>query len=209
MRYFTVYKENIQSEYEVAFAEGLTCSHFQLSMNAIDDYVEENRQLLIDWLIHFNHFPLTVYIAAYKDMYESPGVFLTSQEISFEKVIIATEQKPVYIIELKNKAQLTEVISEFFWLPAQNEMMLLTNCRNAVELTEWKVSSKLPYTNLGATLNLFKEDCMVIEIQHDGQGIGITSTSKSFGTAKGICDHFPKGYTVQQWDDDVLIPYEI
>lgn len=209
MRYFTVYEKHVASEYEVKVEEGLIDKHFQVSINSVNDYVEENEKLLIDWLMNMNQFPYIAYIAAYEDMYDCPHTFLTAQKIPFEKVVIASEKKPVYIVTLSNSLQLTKVLEKLYWLPAQNEMMLLTNCKEAVELTEWKVSSKSTYTRLSASLHLQTENCTVIEILHDGQGMGITSAKQTPYTAKEICKFFPKGYTVQQWDDEVLIPYEI
>lgn len=209
MHYLTVFEENVWSEYELNVAAGMTPIFFTLSKNSVEDYVEENKQLLIDWLIHANRFPYTVYLAAYEEMYNDPEDFLIKEKMPYEKRVIASEKKPVYIFEMKDAAVLTKSLSEFYWLPAQNEMMLITDSGATVELTEQKISPKSSYTTLEMVLYLTKEEGIAIEFRHDGQGMGITSTTKTFGTVKAICGSFPKGYTVQQWDGDVLIPYEM
>lgn len=206
MRYLTIFEKQVESQYDAITKNGFTNHYFEVYDNSFDENKEV--QLLIDWLLNMNTFPYTAYIAAYPDMYDDPTTFLLQQQIPFESVVVSSDKKPVYIVTISNPMQLKEVLEEFYWLPQQNELMLITDCKDAVELTPWKVSPKSDYTNLGATLHMQKENCTIIEILHDGQGIGINTACQSPLTAKEICDRFPKGSTVQQWEGDVLIPYE-
>lgn len=195
-------------DYQVNATKGLPFHQFEMSVNAKDDYVEENKELLIDWLKQYDGFPLTAYVAAYEEMYQDIDVLLMEWEITYEKVSKATEKQPVYIIHLENIEQLTQVVSAFYWLPAQNEIMLLTDCKETVELTERKVSPKSSYTRLWAEIHLPSKNCSVITIQHDGQGIGVVTTVESLNSAEGIHKSIPKGYVIQQWGEEVLIPFE-
>lgn len=208
MHHLFVIEKESWIDYEVTIAEGLPYHQFQLTVSAEADYVEENKELLIDWLTHYDRFPLTAYVAAYDEMGQDIDALLIGWRISYEKVMKGTKKKPVYIIHLATANQLKQVVSAFYWLPAQNEIMLLTDCRDAVLLTEQKVHLKSSYTNLGAEIHLVSNNCSVITIEHDGQGIGVVTTVESLGWAEGIQKSVPKGYAIQQWDEEVLIPFE-
>ena len=208
LRHLFVIEKESQIDYQVNVANGLPYHQFQLTVFLEEDYVEENKELLIDWLTQYNRFPLTAYVAAYDEMFQDIDALLSEWKITYEKVIKATEKKPVYIIHLANAKQLMQVVSTFYWLPAQNEIMLLTDCKETVALTEPKVSPKSSYTNLGAEIYLSSKSCSVITIEHDGQGIGIVTTVESLGSVEGIQKSIPKGYAIQQWDEEVLIPFE-
>lgn len=180
---------------------------FKLSVFAEDDYVEENKDLLIDWFIYSNRFPLTIDMGAYKDKDEQIDKKLIDWAIPDETETVASEKLPVYIIHVENAEQFKKVLSEFDWLPAQNEMMFLTDCNEAVVLTERKVHVKSHYTVLGTEIQLTSKECSVIIVQPDGQGMDVVTTVHSLSSAEGIRASIPSNCTVQQWNDEVLIPF--
>ena len=59
-----------QASIEVNCNHKLDYRSFLLSVFEENDYVEENKELLIDWVNQYNQFPLTVFISAYDEMYE-------------------------------------------------------------------------------------------------------------------------------------------
>lgn len=114
LRYLFVSEKESRIDYQVNVAKGLLSHQFEMSVNAKDDYVEENKKLLIDWLKQYDGFPLTAYVAAYEKMYQDIDALLIEWKITYEKVIKATEKTPVYIIQLEDIKQLTQVVSAFY-----------------------------------------------------------------------------------------------
>lgn len=110
----------------------------------------------------------------------------------------------MYIIQLTDQCQLRKVVSAFYWLPAQNEMMVLTNGSAMIELLERKVSEKSSYTYLEAIANLVG-NCTVISVSHDGQGFSVVTTESVLCSAEGIQKSVPSDYIIEQWNDDVLL----
>lgn len=168
---------------EVNFKKQLKGHSFLLFVFEKNHYVEENKELLIDWLTRYNQFPLTTLVSAYNDMYEEIDRQLIDWKIEFSRVVMASEKKPVYTIRLANQQQMRKVVSALYWLPTQNEIMVFTNERAVIKLIERKISEKSSYTYLGAVANL-KKDCTVIRISHDGQDFGVVSTEQALCSAK-------------------------
>ena len=204
MRHLFVVEDQDWLDIEVNCNEKLAYRSVQLSVFTENDYVEENKELLVDWLTHYNQFPLTAFVSVYQGMDEEIEAQLNEWQTEFSKVVKASEKKPVYIIQLTEKIQLIEMVSAFFWLPAQNEMMIITNRTAVIELLERRESEKSRYTYLGAAANLV-DDCTIIDVSHDGQGFSVVTTDQALLSAKGIRESIPSHYVIEQRNDDVLL----
>ncbi|MDQ0246081.1 hypothetical protein J2S09_003668 [Bacillus fengqiuensis] len=183
-------------------------SSLSVSVHHTDDYVEENKEFLLDLLCEINVFPLYAAIEEY-DEYEENEDFLKRHQYEYDikpwadKRVYWTLGKthsyhpPCFHVKVKTMADLIKLMTQTYYLAAQNQFFGLSFHKPI----EFVIETKRRFWKKGEWSVPFidndSETTMLI-IDHDGQGFTIYSNEEKFSSIEAIQSQLPHGYKVGQ-----------
>ncbi|NBJ71524.1 MULTISPECIES: hypothetical protein [Clostridia] len=172
----------------------LSCEHVQIKIanndaamysiwvSEFEDYVEENKAYIKDWLARNAYFPVQFIFTTYRE--ERMDEELMQRHIHFEHMVKGYEKSNIYIVEVCTTEQLLYLIDQYYWLAAQNETMLIADCKSVIHIKEHFISSSYSYVTMEAEIH--KENGFVIVVEHDGQGMQLITTKHEWIGQKNL-----------------------
>lgn len=198
--------------HDVSF-DGETPRVYSLSSVGSDDYVEWNRQFLVDFLCEQAVFPLYISFIVYDEMLEELAAkfdekgYVFSTELLEAKNYYWTDNKqigylpPCFRLIIPNAETLDAVLRETYWLPAQNEFLSVSTVDNLRFVTKEVPLSKKKMTKVSDPTFRTDEPVTFITIEHDGQGFHLFSNEEKYKTIEDVQQHLPKNTVVCQVND--------
>ncbi|MGM0890500.1 MAG: hypothetical protein ACQEW5_27060 [Bacillota bacterium] len=180
-----------------------------------EDYVEENKNLLLDFLFSQNKYPLFISFIVYEDQTDEYITFFKENKIDF--TLNHLEEKrtyydffgkhqyhpPCFTVKIKDSNSLALILNETFWLPAQNEFYSISFSDNLMfelgEVIEWGRKRK-------RSIPIFKTkgETTFITIFHDGAGFYLFSNDEKYFTLDKFISNLPRGTVITQINDTLV-----
>ncbi|MGD6872924.1 hypothetical protein ACQCU1_12175 [Sutcliffiella horikoshii] len=180
--------------------------HFYLYKFEEQDYQEENKQLLLDFLGKLDIFPLYVMVEGHDEEEEmrqifDPLGFSYSVDYFTDKRMYSTGWEnftyhpPFFQIEVSSLEELQLIFAETYHLATQNQFYGIS-VKNSVQLT-----SRNGYSFPKLSRN---KDIAALKVGHDGQGFYFYSNMNFLQNMEQVISMLPKEYVVTQINDCVL-----
>ncbi|MGG4471395.1 hypothetical protein ABER68_25760 [Paenibacillus alvei] len=185
---------NSEEDY-LLFEEARVLSKIYIGPSEYENYDEETKQFLYDFLCKQNEFSLFVVFEAYKDCTEELESKLRQKSIPYSLGYVEPKQKgyPVFRITINNSSALNLVLEESFWFAGSNQFYAVSFSDNITykhKLTKGlfgrQKQSLVPCFNM-------KEAATVIVIWHDGQGFTIYTNDFRYTSLDELIAHLPSG----------------
>ncbi|KZZ85454.1 hypothetical protein [Bacillus sp. SJS] len=177
-----------------------------------EDYIEENKNFLLEFLIHRNKYPLFVTFNVYDEQAHEYITFLNQNNIEF--ILKHLDEKksyydfsgrhlyhpPCFTAMIHDPAALSLLLNETYWLPSQNEFYSISFSDNLTfelgEVREWGRKKK-------RSIPTFKmeEETAFITIYHDGAGFNLFSNEDKDSSLDRFISNLPKGTVITQIND--------
>ena len=160
---------------------------YSIYVSDFDDYVEENKEYVMDWMQRNDIVPSYVYIEIYKDNEDVIEKTLEEMNLSYKKN--TTKLDPIYQIKVDKLEETLKLIDQYYWLAAENLLMMFTT---------GEVQTKCKQDEHFITAHIPPGEC-VITIEHDGQGMQLLTAKEEFLTKEGIIDTLGNIH-LEQWN---------
>ncbi|MGM1034815.1 MAG: hypothetical protein ACQEXK_20420 [Bacillota bacterium] len=180
-----------------------------------EDYVEENKNLLLDFLFSQNKYPLFISFIVYEDQTDEYIAFLKENKIDFTLNYLEEKRTyydffgkhqyhpPCFTAKIKDSNSLALILNETFWLPAQNEFYSISFSDNLMfelgEVIEWGRKRK-------RSIPIFKTkgETTIITICHDGAGFYLFSNDEKYFPLDKFISNLPRGTVITQINDTLV-----
>lgn len=180
-----------------------------------EDYIEKNKNFLLEFLIHQNKYPLFVTFIVYDEQDEEYITFLNQNKIEFTLNNLDEKRSyydifgrhlyhpPCFTAKIKDSDTLALLLNETFWLPSQNEFYSISFSDNLMfdlgEVTEWGIKRK-------RSRPTFKIESATtfITIAHDGAGVYLFSNEDKYFPLQKFISTLPKGTIISQINDKLV-----
>ena len=169
-----------------------------------EDYIEQNRKFLLEFLIHQNKYPIYISFVVYDEQDEEYITFLNENKIEFTLNYLDEKRTYCFTARIEDSETLTLLLNETYWLPSQNEFYSISFSDNLLfdlgEVIEWgrKRKRSLPTFSIetGTTF---------ITIFHDGAGFYLFSNEEKYNLLGKFVSNLPKGTVVTQINDRIVM----
>lgn len=180
-----------------------------------EDYVEENKNLLLDFLFSQNKYPLFISFIVYEDQTDEYIAFLKENKIDFTLNYLEEKRTyydffgkhqyhpPCFTAKIKDSNSLALILNETFWLPAQNEFYSISFSDNLMfelgEVIEWGRKRR-------RLIPIFKTkgETTIITICHDGAGFYLFSNDEKYFPLDKFISNLPRGTVITQINDTLV-----
>lgn len=180
-----------------------------------EDYIEDNKNFLLEFLIHQNKYPLFVTFVVYDEQVEEYVTFLNQNKIEFTLNNLDEKrsyydfsgkhlyQPPCFTAKIKDSDKLTLLLNETYWLPSQNDFYSISFSNNLVfelgEVIEWGRKRKRSIPTFKVKL-----ETTFITIAHDGAGFYLFSNEEKYFPLEKFLSNLPKGTIITQINDELM-----
>lgn len=200
--------------HEVSF-DGKTPRIYSLSSVGSEDYVEWNRQFLVDFLSKQAIFPLYISFIVYDEMLEEISAQFDDKEYKFTYELLEAKnyywtdnkkigyQPPCFRLVAPNVETLDAVLRETYWLPAQNEFLAVSTVNNLSFVTKEVLLGKHKMTKVSDPTFSTDELVTFMTIEHDGQGFHLFSNEDKYATIEDVQKQLPENTVVCQVNEVV------
>ncbi len=180
-----------------------------------EDYIEQNKNFLLEFLIQQNKYPIFVTFVVYDEQDEEYITLLNQNKIEFTLNNLDEKRSyydflgkhlyhpPCFTAKIKNSDTLALLLNETFWLPSQNEFYSISFSDNLIfelaEVIEWRRKRK-------RSIPIFKIESgtTFITIAHDGAGFLLFSNEEKYFPLVKFLSNLPKGTVVTQINDKLV-----
>lgn len=180
-----------------------------------EDYVEQNKNFLLEFLFHQNKYPLFITFIVYEEQTEEYITFLNENNIDFRLNNLEEKRTyydffgkhqyhpPCFTARIKDSNSLALLINETYWLPTQNEFFSISFSDNLTfkleTVTEWRRKRE-------RSIPIFKtnEETTFITIFHDGAGFYLFSNEERYSRLDNLISNLPKGTVITQINDTLV-----
>lgn len=180
-----------------------------------EDYVEENKNLLLDFLFSQNKYSLFISFIVYEDQTDEYIAFLKENKIDFTLNYLEEKRTyydffgkhqyhpPCFTAKIKDSNSLALILNETFWLPAQNEFYSISFSDNLMfelgEVIEWGRKRR-------RSIPIFKTkgETTIITICHDGAGFYLFSNDEKYFPLDKFISNLPRGTVITQINDTLV-----
>ncbi|WP_214765719.1 MULTISPECIES: hypothetical protein [unclassified Exiguobacterium] len=183
------------------------------------DEADENKEFLIEFLIHQQVFPLYISFVDEYGLHEEHDAFFKQNKLSYVVLDLDTqfrsgevkvrykEYHPCYTITVQNAEELRLVLNKTYWLASENLFYTISYSDNlSFKLGEtkwWRLKLIRPIGVLTMHENMTR-----FKIAHDGNGFYLLSNDESYIPIEHLMPRFPKGTVISQINDDWLLDDE-
>ncbi|WP_121614255.1 hypothetical protein [Mesobacillus foraminis] len=180
-----------------------------------EDYVERNKDFLLDFLTYQNKYPLFITFIVYDEQTEEYINLLNQNKIDFRLNNLEEKrtyydylgkhqyQPPCFTAKINDSESLALLINETYWLPTQNEFYSISFSDNlmfeSIEVIEWLRKTKRSM----ATFKIEAETTF-ITIFHDGAGFYLLSNEEKYFPLDKFIASLPKGTVITQINDKLV-----
>lgn len=180
-----------------------------------EDYVEQNKNFLLEFLFHQNKYPLYITFIVYDEQAEEYITFLNQNNIDFRLNNLEEKRTyydfsgkhqyhpPCFTARINDSDSLALLINETYWLPTQNEFFSISFSDNLMfefrEVKEWLKKRK-------RSIPTFKieEETTFITIFHDGAGFYLLTNEDKYLPLDKFITSLPKGTVITQINDTLV-----
>lgn len=180
-----------------------------------EDYVEQNKNFLLEFLFHQNKYPLYITFIVYDEQAEEYTTFLDQNNIDFRLNNLEEKRTyydfsgkhqyhpPCFTARINDSDSLALLINETYWLPTQNEFFSISFSDNLMfefrEVKEWLKKRK-------RSIPTFKieEETTFITIFHDGAGFYLLTNEDKYLPLDKFITSLPKGTVITQINDTLV-----
>jgi hypothetical protein len=190
----SIYEEAFDHEKEPIRIIGKLDARYYIGPWEYENYVEETKQILFEFLCKQNRFPLYITFEPYNDVYGNIVAALEKEDIKYSIIRIQKKREsfPVFDVIVKGPKSLNIVFEEAFWLASTNQFFAISfddNIRyEIVAVKNWygkTVQIPLPHF-------IMNDESTVITLFHDAQGFYIFSNDKRYSSIEELRDRLPK-----------------
>ena len=212
-------KDAMNLGYPFEMGGELTTAYF-IDVSRIEkDGADENKEFLLEFLIHQQVFPLYISFVDEYGLHEEHDAFFKQNKLSYVVLDLDTqfrsgdvkvrykEYHPCYTITVQNAENLRLVLNKTYWLASENLFYTISYSDNLSfkldEIKWWRLKLIRPIgvLTMHANMTCFK-------IAHDGNGFYLLSNDESYITIEHLVTRFPKGTVISQINDDWLLDDE-
>ena len=180
-----------------------------------EDYVEQNKNFLLEFLLYQNKYPLFITFIVYEEQTDEYITFLNENKIEFTLRNLKEKRTyydffgkhqyhpPCFTARIKDSDSLVLLLNETYWLPAQNEFYSISFSDNLTfesgEVIEWgrKRKRSIPTFKIEA-------ETTFITIFHDGAGFYLLSNGEKYFTLNKFISSLPRGTVITQINDTLV-----
>lgn len=180
-----------------------------------DDYVEGNKDYLIDFLITQDKYPLYLTLVYIDDEPQEIIKFLIDNKIDYELKYLEEKRAyytlfkkhqyhpPCFTVQINDAYSLRQIIDETYWLAAQNDFYAISYSNNIVFKQEMVKEWGKPRERSIPGFRI-ENDTTFVTVTHDGNGFYLFSNEEKFSTVKALCMHLPDKTIITQINDTLI-----
>ncbi|WP_393965725.1 hypothetical protein [Exiguobacterium sp. S22-S28] len=212
-------KDAMNLGYPFEMGGELTTAYF-IDVSRIEkDGADENKDFLLDFLIHQQVFPLYVSFVDEYELQEEHDAFFKQNNLSYVVLDLDTqfrsgemkvrfkEYHPCYTITVQNAEELRLVLNKTYWLASENLFYTISYSDNLSfkldEIKWWRLKLIRPIGVLTMHPNM-----TCFKIAHDGNGFHLLSNDEGYIPIDQLMTRFPKGTVISQINEDWLLDDE-
>ncbi|MBU8567565.1 hypothetical protein KM914_14165 [Virgibacillus pantothenticus] len=169
---------------------------YSISVSEFENYVEENKAYMKNWLARNAYFPPQFIFTTYRE--EQVDEELMQRQIDFEHMVKGSRKDNIYILEVCTREQLLYLIDQYYWLAAENETMLIADSKSVIQIKERFITKLYSYITMEAEVH--KGNGFVIAVEHDGQGMQLVTTKHEWIGLKNLQKTLGDIH-LEQWND--------
>ncbi len=212
-------KDAMNLGYPFEMGGELTTAYF-IDVSRIEkDGADENKEFLLEFLIHQQVFPLYVSFVDEYELQEEHDAFFKQNNLSYVVLDLDTqfrsgdvkvrskEYHPCYTITVQNAEDLRLVLNKTYWLASENLFYTISYSDNLSfkldEIKWWRLKLIRPIGVLTMHTNM-----TCFKIAHDGNGFYLLSNDDSYIPIEHLVTRLLKGTVISQINDDWLLDDE-
>ncbi|WP_239456872.1 hypothetical protein [Exiguobacterium sp. N4-1P] len=209
-------KDAMNLGYPFEMGGELTTAYF-IDVSRIEkDGADENKEFLLEFLIHQQVFPLYVSFVDEYELQEEHDAFFKQNKLSYVVLDLDTqfrsgdvkvrskEYHPCYTITVQNAEDLRLVLNKTYWLASENLFYTISYSDNLSfkldEIKWWRLKLIRPIGVLTMHTNM-----TCFKIAHDGNGFYLLSNDDSYIPIEHLVTRLLKGTVISQINDDWLL----
>ena len=203
-----------ESGHHIRLNGDLKTAYF-ICANGEEDYIEENRNFLLKFLVHQNKYPLYITFIVYDEQDKEYITFLNENKIEFTLNHLDEKRTyydffgkhqyspPCFTARVEDSESLALLLNETYWLPSQNEFYSISFSDNLQfvlgEVIEWgrKRKRSIPAFRI-------ETDTTFITIFHDAAGFYLFSNEDKYNTLDQLAANLPEGTVITQINDRLV-----
>lgn len=186
-------KEPFDPEKESVRIVGELRARYYIGPWEYENYIENTRHILFEFLYNQNRFPLYITFEPYDGLYKDIEAVFDKEGIEHSIKCIPKEREsfPVMNVIAKEPKSLQIVLEEAFWLASSNQFFAISfedNIRYEIAaIDDWygkMVQFPLPHF-------IMSEDSTVLTLYHDAQGFYIFTNDKRYSSIEDLRNQLP------------------
>jgi hypothetical protein len=196
--YITQEEFNSDEEY-ILFDNVQKVSKLYIGPSEYDDYDDETRQFLYDFICKETLFPAYLTFEPYNDLTEEIENAFKKECIQYSLRFESAKKKsfPVFNAIINDEHSLKLILEETFWIASSNQFYAFSfsdNISYKLAIKKGLFGGKKPYTL--PCFNM-KDTTTIIKLWHDGQGFNLYTNDPRYSTIEMLINHLPNGTIIE------------
>ncbi len=185
---------DLEEDY-IVFEKAQKLKKLYIGPSEYENYDEDTKQFLYEFLCEQNAFPYFVLYEPYGDVTEEIEKLYISESIPYSLRYEGSSFKrfPVLTITINGPSALKLVLEESFWIAASNQFYSISFSNN----TSYKpILKKGLFGKMKQYLVpcfTMKHPATVIKIWHDGQGFNLYTNDSKYSSVEQLISYLPNG----------------
>lgn len=196
--YITQEEFNSDEEY-ILFDNVQKVSKLYIGPSEYDDYDDETRQFLYDFICNEALFPAYLTFEPYNDLTEEIENAFKKECIQYSLRFESAKKKsfPVFNAIINDEHTLKFILEETFWIASSNQFYAFSfsdNISYKLAIKKGLFGGKKPY--MLPCFNM-KDTTTIIKLWHDGQGFNLYTNDPRYSTIEMLTNHLPNGTIIE------------
>lgn len=189
---------NSDEEY-ILFENIQKVSKLYIGPSEYDDYDNETRQFLYDFICKQALFPVYLTFEPYNDLTEEIKNTFQKECIPYSLRCESTKKKsfPVFKAIIHDAHTLKLILDETFWIASSNQFYAFSfsdHIRYKLAIKKGIFGGEKPY--MLPCFNM-KDTTTIIKLWHDGQGFHLYTNDPRYSTIEKLTNHLPNGTIIE------------
>ncbi|MCA1061444.1 hypothetical protein LCL96_21235 [Rossellomorea aquimaris] len=190
--YITQEEFNLDEEY-ILFENVQKVSKLYIGPSEYDDYDDETRQFLYDFICKQALFPVFLTFEPYNDLTEEIEFAFQKECIQYFLKFESTKKNsfPVFKVIINDAHTLKLILEETFWIASSNQFYSISFSdiiSYKLEIKEGVFGGKKSY--MFPCFNM-KNTTTILKLWHDGQGCNLYTNDPRYSTIEMLTNHLP------------------
>ncbi|WP_445493237.1 hypothetical protein [Niallia sp. 03133] len=196
--YITQEELNTDEEY-ILFDNVQKISKLYIGPSEYNDYDDETRLFLYDFIRNQALFPIFLTFEPYNDLTEEIEYTFQKECVQYSLRFESTKNKsfPVFNVIINDPHSLKLTLEETFWIASSNQFYAFSfsdNISYKLAIKKGVLGGKKPY--MLPCFNM-KDTFTIIKLWHDGQGFNLYSNDTRYSTIEMLTNHLPNGTIIE------------